>query len=29
MLSRRRWPQARIASSNPPTPAIAITRFML
>jgi hypothetical protein len=26
---RRGWPHARIASSNPPTPMIAITRFML
>jgi hypothetical protein len=26
---RRDWPHARIASSNPPTPTIVITRFML
>jgi hypothetical protein len=27
--SRRGWPHACIASSNPPTPTIIITRFML
>jgi hypothetical protein len=27
--SHRPWPHARIASSNPATPTIAITRFML
>jgi len=29
ICSRRPWPHARIASSNPPTPTIIITRFML
>ena len=29
ICSRRPWPYARIASSNPPTPTIIITRFML